>query len=125
MPFQREAWGWFSFCRASDPCFPSHTSGNAKAGGARPPARPLAPEQILKQMRRTGHRWAAGHGAGLGRREEHLEVMGVFAFKGLPASKLLLNALKNIPHDGRTIFPNKTLYSSGGAGCAVRTIHFR
>ena len=61
-------------------------------------------------MLRTGHRWDVGDGVGLGWREEHLEVMEVFfAFKGLLASKLLLIALKNIPHDGRTIFQNKML----------------
>lgn len=41
-----------------------------------------------------------GAGLGLGWREEHLEVMEVFfAFKGLPASNLLLITLKNILHD--------------------------
>lgn len=69
----------------------------------------------------------AGHGAGPGRREEHLEGMGAFLHsRALPASKLLLSALEKIPHDGRNYFPkNKTPYSSGGAGCAARTMHVR
>lgn len=59
-----------------------------------------APAQIQKQMLRTRRRWSVGAGAGPGWGEEHLEVMEVvFAFKGLPASNLLLTALKNIPHD--------------------------